>query len=111
LVYVIDDLDGIDAAYEFAGIVGISPKGLTLRQLWRMQNGVAKQRRIETMQLVCVAFNESLDVAKFLHTGIVEESSVGKPLQLPDELEAKVQAEIEKIRRENPNLPKIATVD
>jgi hypothetical protein len=108
---VIDDLDGIDAAYEFAGVVGLNPKGLTLRQLWRMQNGLARQRRIETMQLVCVAFNDSLDVSRFLQTGTIEESDVGKPLRLSDELEAQVQIEIEKIRRENPELPRIATVD
>ena len=71
-----------------------------------MANGVAKQRRIETMQLVCVAFNESLDIQRFLRTGVVDETTVGKPLVLSDELEEQVQAEIERIRRENPNLPK-----
>jgi ATP phosphoribosyltransferase len=71
-----------------------------------MANGVAKQRRIETMQLVCVAFNESLDIPKFLRTGVVDETVVGKPLVLSDELEEQVQAEIDRIRRENPNLPK-----
>jgi hypothetical protein len=105
LVYVIDDLDGVEAAYEFAGDVGISPVGLTLRQLWRMANGRAKQRRIESLQLVCLAFNESLDAAKFLATGQFAESRVGKPLELPPELEAKVAAEAERIRRENPGLP------
>lgn len=38
------------------------------------------------------------------------ESCVGKPLILSPKMEADVQAEIEKIRRENPNLPKIAAV-
>jgi hypothetical protein len=104
---VIDDLEGIDAAYEFAGIVGVDPRGLTLRQLWRMASGIARQRRIETMHLICVAFNDSLDIRRFLQTGQIEESSVGKPLKLSDELEEQVQAEIERIRRENPNLPKL----
>jgi hypothetical protein len=108
---VIDDIDGIDAAYEYAGIVGINPKGLTLRQLWRMANGVAKQRRIESLQLVHIAFNDSLDIPKFLRTGVVDETVVGKPLVLSDELEEQVQAEIERIRRENPNLPKFKSAD
>lgn len=71
-----------------------------------MANGVAKQRRIETMHLIHVAFNDSLDVPRFLQTGQIEESSIGKPLKLSDELEEQVQAEIDRIRRENPNLPK-----
>ena len=107
---MIDDLDGIDAAYEFAGIVGVHPGGLTLRQLWRMANGCTKQRRIETMQLVCVAFNDSLDIRRFLQTGVIEESCVGKPLVLSPENEAKVQVEIDRIRRENPNLPQYNTI-
>ena len=105
---MIDDLDGVEAAYEFAGDVGISPVGLTLRQLWRMANGRAKQRRIESLQLVCLAFNESLDATKFLATGQFAESCVGKPLELPDHLEDQVRAEVDKIRQENPGLPKFA---
>lgn len=105
---MIDDLDGVDAAYEFAGVVGLSPIGLTLRQLWRMANGRAKQRRIESLHLICLAFNESLDAAKFLATGQFTESCVGKPLELPEYLEDQVRAEVGKIRRENPDLPKFA---
>jgi hypothetical protein len=70
-----------------------------------MACGKAKQKRIESLQLVCLAFNDSLDTQKFLETGQMAESCVGKPLELPPELEAKVQAEIERIRRENPELP------
>jgi hypothetical protein len=99
-------MDGIDAAYEFAGVVGIKPHGLTLRQLWRMASGAMKQRRLEALHIVCLAFNGSLDTQKFLEFGTVEESNVGKPLVLSPELEAKVQEEIERIRRENPDLPK-----
>jgi hypothetical protein len=108
LVYVIDDLDGIEAAYEFAGIMGIRPEGLTLRQLWRMANGRAKQIRTEAWQMVCLAFSESLDIPRFLATGLMAESVVGKPLQLSDENEEQVRAEVERIRRENPDLPKFA---
>jgi hypothetical protein len=107
---VIDDMDGIDAAYEYAGIVGIKPHGMTLRQLWRMACGAMKQKRIESLQLICLAFNDSMDTQKFLDFGLVVESNVGKPLVLSPELEAKVQAEIDRIRRENPNLPQYNTV-
>lgn len=107
VVYIIDDLDGVEAAYEFAGMIGIRPHGLTLRQLWRMANGRAKQNRLESLQLVCLAFNEGLDAKRFLEQGIIEESCVGKPLELSPEMEAQVQIEIERIRRENPDLPQI----
>jgi hypothetical protein len=100
-------MDGVDAAYEFAGIIGIRPHGLTLRQLWRMACGATRQRRLDALHIVCLAFNGSLDTEKFLQFGLVEESNVGKPLVLSPELEAKVQEEIERIRRENPDLPKV----
>jgi hypothetical protein len=109
LVYVIDDLDGIEASYEFAGIMGLRPEGLTLRQLWRMANGRAKQIRTEALQMVCLAFNESLDIPRFLATGQIAESVVGKPIELPEALEEQVRAEVERIRRENPDLPKFAS--
>lgn len=76
-----------------------------------MACGLARQRRTEIVQLVCVAFNDSIDVMKFLQTGTIEESLVGKPLRLSDELEEQVQAEIERIRRENPSLPSLTTTE
>ena len=100
----------MDAAYEFAGIIGIRPHGMTLRQLWRMANGRAKQTRLESLQLICLAFNDGLDTKRFLETGAVTESCVGKPIELTPEEEAAVQAEIEKIRRENPELPAVPVI-
>ena len=38
------------------------------------------------------------------------ESCVGKPLVLSPDLEAQVQDEVERIRRENPNLPKFNAI-
>jgi len=100
----------VDAAYEFAGMIGIPPHGLTLRQLWRMANGRAKQKRIESLQLIMLAFNDSLDASKFIETGQLLESCVGKPLELSDELEHRIAEEIERTRRENPDLPQIAAI-
>jgi hypothetical protein len=102
-------MDGVEAAYQFAGVLGIRPHGLTLRQLWRMVNGLQKQRRLETVHLVCLAFNK-VNVSQFLATGALEESPVGKPVVLRPDLEAQAQAEIERIRRENPDLPRIPAV-
>lgn len=86
-------------------MIGIRPHGLTLRELWRMANGKAKQKRIEALQLVMLAFNDGLDASKFIQTGHLFESCVGKPVQLTPEQEHAVQEEIERIRRENPDLP------
>lgn len=107
---MIDDMDGIEAAYEFAGIVGIRPHGMTLRQLWRMACGKMRQARIESLQLICLAFNKELDTHKFLETGQMVESDIGKPLKLSPELEEKVQQEVERIRRENPELPSLPAI-
>jgi hypothetical protein len=100
----------VDAAYEFAGMIGIRPHGLTLRQLWRMANGRSKQKRVEALQLIMLAFNDGLDASKFIETGQLLESCVGKPLQLSDELEHRIAEEIERTRRENPDLPQIAAI-
>ena len=75
-----------------------------------MANGRAKQARRESLDLVRIAFNGSLDVLRFLETGSVVESCVGKPLELSPEMESAVQDEIEKIRRENPELPQVPVI-
>ncbi len=75
-----------------------------------MVNGRAKQQRIESLQLVCLAFNDTMDTQRFLDTGIITESCVGKPLELSPEMEAKVQEEIERIRAENPQLPQTPVI-
>lgn len=98
----------MEAAYEFAGAVGVRPEGLTLRQLFRMHNGLARQRRVEILQSVMIEYGERIDAEKFLATGEMKESNIGKPLQLSPENEAKVQAEIDRIRREETGLPRFA---
>jgi hypothetical protein len=103
-------MDGVDAAYEYAGIVGIRPHGLTLRQLWRMAIGEIRQRRWDAWSAMQIQYNDDMDHQKFLETGSLVESCVGKPLVLSPENEAKVQAEIDRIRRENPNLPQYNTI-
>jgi len=72
-----------------------------------MANGATKQRRLDALHIVCLAFNDSIDIQKFLNYGSVTDSNVGKPLILSPDLEAKVEQEIERIRRENPNLPQL----
>ena len=63
------------------------------------------------LQSMTLEYGEQIDTQKFLATGELTESNVGKPLELSPELEAKVQEEIKKIRQANPNLPKFATVE
>ena len=75
-----------------------------------MASGKMKQARLEAWQLICLAFGEGLDVERFLKSGVLTESCVGKPLELSPEQEAAVQVEVDRIRRENPNLPKMPTV-
>lgn len=75
-----------------------------------MANGRAKQTRLESLQLVCLAFNDSMDTQRFLDTGIIAESCVGKPLELSPEMEARVQEEIKRIREANPDLPTVPVI-
>jgi hypothetical protein len=75
-----------------------------------MATGKAKQRRIESLHLVCLAMNSEVDVHRFLLTGQVVETVAGKPLELSPELEEQVQQEVERIRRENPDLPQFPVI-
>lgn len=100
-------MDGIEAGYHFAGVVGISPKKLTLYQLWRMANGVTKQRRRECLELASLVWSlGSIDYESYLHYGEMVETGSGGPVQLTPEIQAKVDAEVARIRQENPGLPK-----
>lgn len=75
-----------------------------------MANGRSKQKRIESLQLIMLAFNDGLDASKFIQTGQLAESCVGKPLELSDELEHRIAEEIERTRRENPDLPSVSAI-
>ena len=105
-MFVIDGMDGIEAGYHFAGIVGISPRKLTLNQLWRMAEGAIKNRRREVLELASLVWSlGSIDYEAYLHYGQMSETGSGGPVQLTPELHAKIEAEVERIRRENPQLP------
>ena len=98
---------GVDAAYHYAGMIGIRPERLTLSQLWRMSNGRAKQSRVEIIELASMVWGlDSVDRMEYLLYGNLVSTGKGKPVQLEPELQAKVDAEVERIRRENPGLPK-----
>lgn len=75
-----------------------------------MANGKAKQTRLEALHLICLAFNDKMDRQKFLETGRVTESCAGKPIELSPEMEAAVQVEVERIRKENPELPTVPVI-
>lgn len=104
-MFIIDGMDPVEACYEFAGMTGLHPKGLTLRELWMMADGRARQRRLESYHLIALAFQDGIDVQRFVETGQIAESCVGKPLELSPEMEAKVQKQVEELRRQNPDLP------
>lgn len=105
-------MDGIEAAYHFAGVLGMSPAGQTLRSLWRMACGRLKQKRNETVELaVMVWAMGDYDIESYLAFGSLDETGRGKPVKLEPELEARVDAEVEKIRRESEGLPKVKAVN
>ena len=104
-------MDGIEAAYHFAGVLGMSPTGHTLRQLWRMTCGRLKQKRNEIVELaVMVWAMGDYDIESYLAFGSLDETGRGKALKLDPELQSKVDAEVERIRRENPGLPQVKAI-
>jgi hypothetical protein len=99
-------MDAIEAGYEFAGILGISPRGLTLRQLWRMAHGAQKDSRRENLELANLVWGlAEIDWEDYLLYGRMGSTGKGGPVQVKPDVQEKIDAEIERIRRENPNLP------
>lgn len=86
---MIDGLGAIDACYHFAGIIGISPQELTLKELWMMACGKIKQRRFEMLELSRLVWcPEDLDVSRYLLFGQMQSTGVGEPIeQKCDELD------------------------
>lgn len=108
VVYKIDGLDGADACYHFAGIVGVSPDDRTLRELEKMAWGRYAQRRREMIEQSQLIWNlDGIDIERYVCFGQIESTGKGGPVQLNPELEAEVQAEVNRLRAENPNLPKL----
>jgi hypothetical protein len=73
-----------------------------------MANGYQRQRRAEMVdQAILVWGLGDINQFDYVMFGKHTESRKGKPLKLDDELELKVQAEMERLREANPNLPKV----
>lgn len=104
-------MDAIEAGYSFAGIVGVSPRRMTLRQLWQMAEGAARAARRSNLEIASLVWSlGSIDVEDYLHYGQMAETGSGGPPQAPPELQERLDAEIQKIRRENPSLPGVRSV-
>lgn len=105
-------MDAIEAGFHFAGIVGVSPRKLTLRQLWMMANGKISSGRRENLELANLVWGLSeIDWEAYLLYGQMSETGKGGPVQLKPELQDKIDAEIERIRNENPGLPQIGKAE
>lgn len=107
LAIVIDGLDGVDACWHFAGIIGIRPERLTLRRLWQMVEGRARQQRAEMVELASLVWGAGdIDLELYILRGQWSETGRGGPPILDPELQAKVDARIEEMRAADPSLPK-----
>lgn len=105
-MFIIDGMDGIEAGYHFAGVVGLNPRGFTLNQLWQMACGAIKNRRRELLDLASLVWSlGSIDLEDYIHFGHMTETGNGGPVRLDPDLQARVDQEAERIRRENPGLP------
>jgi len=93
-------MDAIDACYYYAGMIGVLPNKTTLRRLWQMADARIRQTRYESVQLASLVWGMSnLDIDAFIHYGEwVTYETGGKPEFSPD-FEAKIQAEMERLRK------------
>jgi hypothetical protein len=111
-VFVIDGMDAIEAGFHFAGICGVSPRKWTLKQLWMMANGKISVGRRENLELANLVWGLSeIDWECYLLYGEMSPSGKGGPVQLKPELQAKIDEEVQRIRKENPDLPQFRPQD
>jgi len=105
-VYIIDGLNGVEACYYYAGVIGINAAGITLRRLWMMACGRIRQQRIAmTEQAYLVWAMGDIDIESYTFFGQLTLTGVGGQMQVSPDMQAKIDAEVEKTRRENPELP------
>jgi len=103
-------MDCIEACYRFAGITGFSPHEYTLRELFAMACGKAFQKRVELLQLVNLVWSiDQVDKEQFLLCGSLASTGKGGPVQLDENIQARIDAEVDRIRAENPNLPRFVS--
>lgn len=101
-------MDGVDACYHFAGIVGVHPRALTLRRLWQMTEGRNRQQRSDMLEQASLVWaGGDVDLELYLFCGLWIDSNVGRPMKYSPEMEARIEQEVAKIRSENPDLPQL----
>jgi hypothetical protein len=105
IAITIDGMDAIDACYAFAGIVGISPAGLSLRRLWAMAEGKARfLRHHQVGQASAVWGLSDSDPLIYAEFGILQAVEIGKPVKYSDEMQAKINTEVARIYEQEPEL-------
>lgn len=101
-------MDAIESSFHFAGVTGIEPRGKTLNVLWQMAEGRVKNRRRESLELAALVWSlGDIDWGDYLKFGEMSPTGKGGPVKLEPAMQAKLDAEIERIRRDNPSLPKV----
>ena len=102
-------MDAVDACYYYAGVIGLPPEKRTLRQLWRMAIGRIKQRRFELYEQAILVWSAGdIDAEQYLHFGKLFATGKCGPVKMSPKLAAAVEAEADRIRNENPNLPNVS---
>src|SRR5262245_13624986 len=92
-----------DTCYRLAGYCGISPRGLTLRELWLMAAGRRRESRIHAVEQAALVWCvNNIDVSEFIQTGEIEAGEKARPLD--PHLQAQVDAQIKAIFENNGKL-------
>lgn len=73
-----------------------------------MEVGYYRQRRLEMYEQAQLVWQPKLDIGAYLFlTGVPVTQGKGK-VKLPPKLDAAVDKEVERIRKEHPELPKVS---
>lgn len=102
---MIDGLDAITAAWQYAGVLGLWPVGMTLRQLWMMVEGRNRQTRVDQIQLANLVWGiGEINLLSFLVYGSMESIPSGIE-SLPPETQEQIRLKTKELRAD-PNTPK-----
>jgi len=102
---MIDGIDALAAAWEYAGILGLWPVGMTLRRLWIMVEGRNRQTRVDQIQLANLVWGiGEIDLLSFMVYGSMAQTPKGVE-SLPDETQEQLRKKIKEMQSD-PNAPK-----
>lgn len=100
----------MQASWQYAGILGMWPVGMTLRRLWQMVEGRNRQNRADQIQLANLVWGiNEIDLLSFWVYGEMQATPSGIE-SLPEETQEQLRKKTKELQA-NPDAPKWKMVE